>query len=135
MRKLIAYFIKHSVAVNVIVIAFFAFKLRTKQKQLKKEKLKDKQLETKLKKEKETTQKKIDSVIKTLNEKEAAIVGLLLSNENKTELQSRIRHELGIPRTTLSRLLQSLEKKKIITIAKQGKIVKIKLTDWILEQE
>jgi uncharacterized membrane protein len=79
--------------------------------------------------------KRLDSIIKTLNQKESSIITLLKDRETNTELQSRIRHELGIPRTTLSRLLQSLEKKKIITLSKQGKIVKIKLTDWILEQE
>ncbi len=79
--------------------------------------------------------KRLDSIIKTLNQKESSIISLLKDREANTELQSKIRHELGIPRTTLSRLLQSLEKKKIISISKQGKIVKIKLTDWVLEQE
>jgi len=85
------------------------------------------------KKVKEKESDKLGSVLKTLNRKESKIVNLLKGRENYTELQSKIRHELGIPRTTLSRLLISLEKKKIITVFRSFRIVKVKLNDWIVK--
>jgi uncharacterized membrane protein len=69
-----------------------------------------------------------------LNEKEKKIVNYLLENDNKG-VQSCIRHETGIPRTSLSRCLKSLEIKKIIEVEKIGKAVKIKLTDWFLGKD
>jgi len=49
--------------------------------------------------------------------------------------QARIIYSLMIPKTTLVRLLASLEAKQVILIKKYGKAKKIALTDWILEKE
>jgi len=74
-----------------------------------------------------------DDIKATLNKKEKDIVEFL---SGKGEVgQASIRHNLGIPRTSLSRVLASLEHKKIIHVKKVGKVVKIKLTDWFLGKE
>lgn len=77
--------------------------------------------------------KRAEDIIRTLNEKEKEIVEFIIENNNIT-VQSKIRHALKIPRTSLSRILASLEKKKIIECEKHGKAVKIKFTDWFLEK-
>ena len=55
---------------------------------------------------------------------------------NKGEVnQAIIRHNTGIPRTSLSRIMSSLENKNIIKVRKEGKAVKVSLTDWFLEKD
>ena len=75
--------------------------------------------------------KRIKDILCTLNSKEQAIVNYLLQHNNQSA-QANIRHAIGIPRTSLSRLLKSLEIKKIISIEKHGKAIKIRLTEWFL---
>ncbi|NQV91988.1 hypothetical protein HQ489_05950 [Candidatus Woesearchaeota archaeon] len=72
-----------------------------------------------------------ETILKTLSEKEKKVVFFLLENNNKSS-QSKIRHATRIPRTSLSRVLQKLERKNIITIEKHGKLVTITLTDFFL---
>jgi len=72
-----------------------------------------------------------ETILKTLNKKEKAVVEFLLANTNKAS-QAKIRHATGIPRTSLSRVLQSLEGKKIVHVEKHGKMVNVALTDFFL---
>jgi uncharacterized membrane protein len=91
----------------------------------------------KIKKKESKPQKKnkrINDILKTLNTKEKEIVNLLLENHNELS-QAIIRHNTGIPRTTLSRVLEALESKNIIEIERMGKLVKIKLSAWFLGKE
>jgi len=78
--------------------------------------------------------KRSQDILKTLNPKERDVVSYLLANKGHAT-QASIRHNTGIPRTSLARVLQSLEAKKIIKISKFGKAVKVQLTDWFLEKE
>ncbi|MBD3313347.1 hypothetical protein GF345_02805 [Candidatus Woesearchaeota archaeon] len=73
-------------------------------------------------------------IIATLDDKEKKVTEFIMEHDNHT-MQSRIRHALSIPRTTLSRVVTSLERKKIIEVEKQGKTVKIRLTNWFLGKE
>ena len=73
-------------------------------------------------------------IMKTLNEKEHQVVSYLLEKDCEVN-QANIRYEFRIPKTTLSRLLESLERKKIIIIKKFGKAKKICLTDFFLGKE
>jgi uncharacterized membrane protein len=84
-------------------------------------------------KQKEET-KKTKDVMPTLNAKEKEIVSFLELNKGKA-LQSQIRHHTGIPRTSLARIIKGLEDKNILQVRKEGKAVKIKLTDWFLGKE
>jgi uncharacterized membrane protein len=72
-----------------------------------------------------------ETILKTLSEKEKKVIFFLLENKNKTS-QSKIRHATKIPRTSLSRVLQKLERKNIISIEKHGKLVTISLTSFFL---
>ncbi len=73
-------------------------------------------------------------VMETLNGKERDIVNYLLANQNKAT-QATIRRELGVPKTTISRIFQSLENKKVISIKKDGKVKNLELTAWFLGKE
>jgi uncharacterized membrane protein len=87
----------------------------------------------KLKPEKEVRNKRADDLMKTFNEKEKAVVELLL--KEKKLYQNKIVHTTGIPKTSIVRVFQSLESKKVISIEKIGKAKIVKLTDWFLEKE
>ncbi|HLF54786.1 MAG TPA: hypothetical protein VI612_03640, partial [Candidatus Nanoarchaeia archaeon] len=92
-----------------------------------------------LRKKKVVEEKKVEAgarvkdILPTLNPKERDVVNFLLANRYKAT-QAEIRHNTGIPRTSLARTLQSLETKNIIKIVKVGKAVKVHLTDWFLEK-
>lgn len=105
------------------------------RKQIKKEKLKKRAVEEVRKEKIEgVAGKRAEDIMKTLNENEKNVVNFLIENKNKAA-QSSIRHALGIPRTTLSRIVESLERKNIIKVERLGKAVKIELTDWFLGKE
>ncbi|PIZ50693.1 hypothetical protein COY27_06285 [Candidatus Woesearchaeota archaeon CG_4_10_14_0_2_um_filter_33_13] len=87
--------------------------------------------ETKEQKETEAISKQTKALLHILSEKEKKVVEILMANQNQAS-QARIRRDTKIPRTTLARILQSLEAKKIILIEKSGKWVDIKLTDFFL---
>ncbi|MDP3916884.1 MAG: hypothetical protein Q8Q42_01190 [Nanoarchaeota archaeon] len=74
--------------------------------------------------------KKLGAIVKTLNDTEKSIVDYIVANGNKTT-SSDIRHSLGIPKTTLSRVLDRMESKKMIEMEREGKLKKIKLSDWL----
>lgn len=78
--------------------------------------------------------KRAEDITQTLNNKEKEVVSFLQMNNNKST-QATIRHNTGIPRTSLARVLHSLESKNIAKVRKEGKLVKITLTDWFLGKE
>ncbi len=82
----------------------------------------------------EKTNKRIQDVLSTLNEKEKKVVTFLLNNHHNST-QAKIRYETGIPKTTLVRIFMSLQNKKIIAIETVGKLKKIQLTNWFLDKE
>lgn len=86
--------------------------------------------EDKIQKDK-TLSSQTKAIMETLSGKEKEIVNFLLEN-NFSSSQAKIRHSLNIPRTSLARILQSLEGKKIVQIEKEGKMVSIKLTKFFL---
>ncbi len=73
----------------------------------------------------------LDSMMRTLSDREKRIVDHLFANEGKSN-QARIHKELGIPKTSLIRALQSLERKKIIETQKDRKLINVSLTSWIM---
>lgn len=115
-----------AIVIFALVIFFtqFRFRKRSKRKETK---------EKKEAKEEKKVSKRSQDIMQTLNKKEKEIVEFLMSNDNKS-YQAKIRHTLGIPRTSLSRLLESLQRKKVVDIQKEGKAVRIKLTDWFMDK-
>jgi len=75
-----------------------------------------------------------EDILPTLGKKEKEIVNYLQLNKGRA-LQAQIRHNTGIPRTTLARIIKGLEEKNILKVRKEGKAVKIRLTDWFLGKE
>ena len=116
-----------SVIVVVLVVGFFGFiffSKRSYRKNIKKDVVKN------------NSASKEDLLI-TLNESERKVVEFLLhekeSSSNKNNFfvnQANIIHGAGIPKTTLVRLLSSLEKKKILEVEKFGKSKRVRFTAW-----
>ena len=77
--------------------------------------------------------KRANDIMKTLNEKELSVVNLLLQNKYKST-QATIMHNTQIPKTTLIRVIDSLQNKKIIEIETLGKLKKVNLTNWFLDK-
>ena len=119
----------------ISIIIFFRKKLgfQKKQQKIKTPKINEKEE----KKEEEPVleqNKRSKDIMKILNDKERSIIDHLTESGNKSS-QSNIRHSTGIPKTSLSRMLENLEHKNIITIEKIGKLKKIKLTDWFIGKD
>ncbi len=80
-----------------------------------------------------TVGKRAQDIMKTLSPKEKEIVELLLMHKSLS--QANISWKTGIPKTTLARLLDMLQHKKIIEISQEGKLKKVTLSSWFLEKE
>lgn len=81
-----------------------------------------------------STNEVTNKILQTLNAKERKVVEYLMQNNNAAQ-QSAVRHATSTPRTTLTRLIISLEQKKILKVEKHGKSVKLYLTDFFLGNE
>lgn len=73
---------------------------------------------------------KQENIVKLLNENETGIIKELLKNNSIT--QRKIYIKTGIPKSTLSRAVKSLEQKGIIEIKNVGNTNLLILTDWFL---
>ena len=115
----------------VLIVAILAFSLYLFKKRAKKP-IKAIAREEKISEEKvdRTTEK----LFETLNPKEKKVVEYLMDNNNSAQ-QSSIRHATHIPRTSLKRVVDSLENKKIISVEKHGKSIKLTLTDFFLDKD
>jgi uncharacterized membrane protein len=71
------------------------------------------------------------SIMRTLSDREKAVVQHLFDSNGESN-QARMHNELKIPKTSLIRALQALEKKSIIQTDKDRKLIKVKLTSWIM---
>lgn len=71
------------------------------------------------------------AILPTLSDKERLVVDFLLRHSNSSP-QAKVRHGTHLPRTTLSRIVEGLERKKVLTINKEGKAVIFTLTEFFL---
>ncbi|RMF54684.1 hypothetical protein D6745_04505 [Candidatus Woesearchaeota archaeon] len=78
--------------------------------------------------------KRSEDILKTLSDRERDIVHFLLESNNQST-QAKVRYSTGIPKTSLSRILDSLAAKKVVSIEKIGKMKKIRLTGWFLGKD
>ncbi len=120
----------------IILIALIITAVAISYKKISKAKTRSFKKTTKEKeiKAKASLNKRAEDIIKTLNEREKQVVDHLL-NSNLASSQAKIRYNTKIPKTSLSRVLESLKNKKIIEIDSIGKLKKVKLTSWFLEKE
>lgn len=70
-------------------------------------------------------------ILQTLNDNEKNVVQFLLENKNQAS-QAKIRYATHIPRTSLARVLEALQRKKLVEVDKDGKMVDVKLTKLFL---
>ncbi len=75
----------------------------------------------------------LDYVLKTLDDTEKAIVQELLKSDGEL-LQTTIRSRLSLDKYPLSRALQRLERKKVIIKERVGKINRIRMNRWLMDQ-
>ncbi len=73
-------------------------------------------------------------IIKTLGENEKKVAEYLLHNGHHST-QARIKNSIGMPKTSLSRTLHMLERKRVVEIERIGKLKKVRLTQWFLGKE
>ncbi len=76
----------------------------------------------------------MQKVIDTLSDKEKAIVGLLLKNGGSAT-QSDIRYETGIPKSSLTGILNALKRKNIIKKHEYGRTNLIEFSEWFLSEK
>ncbi|MDO8642963.1 MAG: hypothetical protein Q7R76_05300 [Candidatus Woesearchaeota archaeon] len=84
---------------------------------------------------KETLNPRARDILQTLNPREKATVEFLVGQKNNQATQAQLRNNTSIPKTSLARVFQSLEHKKVITVEKIGKMKKVTLTPWFLGKE
>lgn len=129
-----------SLTLIILVVIFLFFLDQKKKKRTRKkepEKKKNPQNTTrheKIRKGSRTDLKKRrEDIILTLSEKEQVIVKFLLEQKEYKTTQSKLRYGTGIPKTSLTRTVNSLEAKNIVLLNKIGNLVKIKLSPWFLK--
>ena len=72
----------------------------------------------------------IRNILKTLDESEKKVMMLLLESK-KTLSASHLRHQVKIPKTSFSRILERLERKQLIVIETEGAFKKVHIADWL----
>ncbi len=75
-----------------------------------------------------TVSKEASSVMNMLNPRAKEILEFILQNDGKTT-QAKIYHATGIPTTSLSRWVDTLERRGLIKTYKLGKLRKIELSE------
>ncbi|MBT4577010.1 hypothetical protein HOB91_01645 [Candidatus Woesearchaeota archaeon] len=101
----------------ILISLFTLYKFKPKKKKIVK---------------KSPTKGKLKAILKTLSDSEKQIMEFIISNGNAST-SSKIRHGLKIPKTSLSRTLNKLESKKILTMEREGKLKRVKISDWLLK--
>lgn len=112
----------------IIFIIVIAVALLTKRPRKKKEGV---EIKPGLEKPETRATNRMQDIIKTLPEREQAIVNALIENDGQLS-QADLCRKLMIPKATLSRDVYSLEQKKIIETMKIGREKEIRLTEWFM---
>ena len=117
----------------VSTLAFIYFKRAEKPSVLKTRETKEKQTVAKTARAIEPkglkSTDKMRIVLNALNERERSIAELLLANEGWMK-QAKIARELLMPKTSLIRAVDSLEKRNIVRTTPLGKHKTVEFTDW-----
>jgi len=71
------------------------------------------------------------AVMETLTSRERAVLEALIANNGKM-VQADIRYETRIPKSSLTGILLSLERRKLITKKEMGRVNIIELSEWFL---
>ncbi len=115
-----SYFAYYAAAFAIFALVFGAFLFRKKDKR---------EIDKEEKKSMRT-----EDILTTLKENEREVVDFLLKSGNETTM-AKVYYKTGIPKTSLLRIFQSLEAKKIIGTDRIGKVRRIRATKWFLNKE
>ena len=74
------------------------------------------------------------AVMETLTARERAVLSTLIEHNGKMN-QADIRYETSIPKSSLTGILLSLERRKLITKKEKGRTNAIELSDWFLSKK
>ena len=74
------------------------------------------------------------AVMETLTARERAVLSALIEHNGKMN-QADIRYETSIPKSSLTGILLSLERRKLITKKERGRTNAIELSDWFLSKK
>ena len=74
------------------------------------------------------------AVMETLTARERAVLSALIEHNGKMN-QADIRYETGIPKSSLTGILLSLERRKLVTKKEKGRTNAIELSDWFLSKK
>jgi hypothetical protein len=74
------------------------------------------------------------AVMETLTARERAVLSTLIDHNGKMN-QADIRYETSIPKSSLTGILLSLERRKLITKKEMGRTNAIELSDWFLSKK
>ena len=77
---------------------------------------------------KKTLSKRSQDILATLNERERMVMTTLIQKGELT--QNRIQYATGIPKASLSRIIQKLQTQNLIQVKDYGKTNRISLSDW-----
>lgn len=86
-----------------------------------------------VKEEKIEVTPEIERVMETLTDRERAIVNALLKH-NGEMTQADLRYETEIPKSSLTGILRTLERRKIIVKKEWGRTNMIELSEWFLSE-
>ncbi|VVB95053.1 Uncharacterised protein [uncultured archaeon] len=76
----------------------------------------------------------MQKVIDTLSEKEKTIIGIIIKNGGSST-QADIRYETGIPKSSLTGIINALKRKNIIKKVEKGRTNIIELSEWFLSEK
>jgi len=117
------------IALSVLTLALFI--VIVKQKRRGDQHAEEQQV--RVKEGKIETTREMVRVMETLTERERAIVNALLKH-NGEMTQADLRYETGIPKSSLTGTLRSLERRKIIIKKEWGRTNVIELSEWFLSE-
>ena len=75
----------------------------------------------------------MSAVMETLTAREKAVISALIDNDGKMN-QADIRYETRIPKSSLTGILMSLERRKLIIKKEKGRTNAIELSEWFLSK-
>jgi uncharacterized membrane protein len=76
----------------------------------------------------------MEAVMQTLTARERAVISTLIDHGGKMT-QADIRYETGTPKSSLTGILISLERRKLVSKKEWGRTNIIELSDWFLSKK
>ncbi len=135
----ISYVLPVSIAAALIAGVIFVYYRRRKRGTLVPEKKESQDNETRLSEVKPEPKEiqvtgEMQKVIDTLSDKEKTIIGLLVRNGGSAK-QADIRYETGIPKSSLTGIINALKRRNIIKKRENGRTNVIELSEWFLSEK